>query len=86
MDLRHRFYLKSSKEQSQIQLIIGSFALLLILAAMFISWKTGVYLLGILSFPITLSVIAPFFDTPSLKKNGHLIYYSAIFGGTFKPG
>ncbi|MEJ8803516.1 hypothetical protein [Pontibacter sp. H249] len=32
-----------------------------------------------LSVGITLSVIAPFFDTPSLKKKGKLVYYSPLF-------
>ena len=37
------------------------------------------YLIGILTFAITLSIIAPFFDMPSLKKNGRIIYYSSFF-------
>lgn len=28
---------------------------------------------------ISISIIAPFFDTPSLKKSGKLIYYSPLF-------
>jgi len=78
-DLRHRFYIKSKKEQNQIQLLIGFFALMVILTTLIISWKTGIYLFVILIFPITLSIIAPFFDTPSLKKSGGLIYYSPLF-------
>lgn len=71
--------MKSKKEQHQIQLVIGLFAFIVILAALFISWITEIYLLVILIFPITLSIIAPFFDTPSLKKSGRLIYYSPLF-------
>ena len=37
------------------------------------------YLIGILTIAITLSIIAPFFDMPSLKKNGKMIYYSPLF-------
>ena len=40
---------------------------------------SGIYLIGILTFPITLSIIAPFFDMPSLKKNGRVTYYSPLF-------
>jgi hypothetical protein len=59
--------------------LIGIIALLIILTALIISWKTGIYLFVVLIFPITLSIIAPFFDTPSLKKSGDLIYYSTLF-------
>lgn len=78
-NLRHRFYIKSEKEQKQIQFLIGFFALIVILTSLFISWKTGIYLFGVLTFPIILSIIAPFFDTPSLKKSGDLVYYSSLF-------
>lgn len=78
-NLGHRFYIKSKKEQKQIQFLIGFFALIVILTSLFISWKTGIYLFGVLTFPIILSIIAPFFDTPSLKKSGGLVYYSLLF-------
>jgi len=77
--LRHRFYLKPRREQLQIQLMIGFFVLLVILVTFYISWKSGVYWVGGVVFGIILSVIAPFFDTPSLKKSGDLIYYSPLF-------
>lgn len=59
--------------------MIGFFALIVILASLFISWKTGIYLFVIFTFPIILSIIAPFFDTPSMKKSGGLKYYSSLF-------
>ncbi|MFD2035188.1 hypothetical protein ACFSKL_10320 [Belliella marina] len=59
--------------------MIGLLALIVILTSLFISWKTGIYGFVILTFPITLSIIAPFFDTPSLKKSGSLKYYSSLF-------
>jgi hypothetical protein len=59
--------------------LIGFCAFIVIVASLFISWKTGIYLLVILTFPITISVIAPFFDTPSLKYSGKLMYQSALF-------
>ncbi len=59
--------------------MISLFALLIILISFFISWVTGIYLIAILTLTITLSIIAPFIDTPSLKKSGHLIYHSPLF-------
>jgi hypothetical protein len=44
-----------------------------------ISIYSGIYLIGILTVAITISVIAPFFDMPSLKKNGSMIYFSSLF-------
>lgn len=35
--------------------------------------------MSILVFSGTMSIIAPFFDTPSLAKQGELIYYSPLF-------
>lgn len=40
---------------------------------------TNLYFIAILSMAILLSIIAPFFDTPSLRKSGNLIYYSPLF-------
>lgn len=77
--MKHPFYLKSKKEQNKIQFLIGLFALLAILTFSFISVLIGVFVLPIFAFAITLSIIAPFFDTPSLKKSGGLIYHSPLF-------
>ncbi len=78
-NLKHKFYIKTKKEQNKIQFLIGFCALIVIIASLFISWKTGIYLFGILTFPITISIIAPFFDTPSLKNSGKLVYHSPLF-------
>lgn len=77
--MKHRFYIKSKKEQNKIQAVIALAALLIIVLVAFLSWLTGFYWLIILAFPITLSIIAPFFDIPSLKESGRLIYYSPLF-------
>lgn len=79
IDMKHGFYQKSKREQHQIQFLIGLFAFIIILAFLFISVKTGLFFLVILAFTITLSIIAPFFDTPSLKKSGALVYHSPLF-------
>jgi len=77
--LEHGFYIRPKNEQCRIQFLIGFSALIAVGLALVISVKTGFYLLVILFFSITLSIIAPFFDTPALKKSGNLIYYSPLF-------
>src|SRR5690554_2129300 len=77
--MKHRFWLKSKKEQHQIQFLVGLSVFLVILVALFISWITGIYLMVVLTIPVMLSIAAPFFDVPSLTKSGGLIYYSSLF-------
>ncbi|MGB6037021.1 MAG: hypothetical protein WBG42_12185 [Cryomorphaceae bacterium] len=77
--MKHRFYSKSKKEQRQIQFWIALAVIVIILLALSLSWITGIYLFVILISWIALSIIAPFFDAPSLKKSGGLIYYSPLF-------
>ncbi|WP_198293499.1 hypothetical protein [Algoriphagus resistens] len=79
MELKHGFYLKTKKEQVWIQVKIGFIALLILLLVFLICWKTGLFLPLILGIPITLSLVAPFFDVPALKKSGDLIYHSPLF-------
>ncbi|WP_425637911.1 hypothetical protein ACPUEN_00645 [Algoriphagus yeomjeoni] len=79
MDLKHAFYLKSKNEQVWIQVRIGFFAVLILLIVFLICWNTGFFLPLILGLPITLSLVAPFFDVPALKKSGDLVYYSPLF-------
>ena len=77
--MKHRFYQKSKAEQNRIQLKIGSVALIFNLLVLGVSIVSGIYLFIVLSIMISLSVIAPFFDVPALKKQGKLIYYSSLF-------
>jgi hypothetical protein len=79
LELEHGFYLKSKKERIWIQVRIGFIALLIFLLVFLICWGIGFFLPLILGIPITLSLVAPFFDVPSLKKSGDLIYYSPLF-------
>lgn len=79
MELEHGFYLKSKKEQVWIQVKIGLVTFLALLLVFIICWFTGFFLPLIVAVPITLSLIAPFFDVPSLKKSGNLVYYSPLF-------
>ncbi|WP_299780247.1 hypothetical protein [uncultured Formosa sp.] len=75
----HRFYIKSKKEQTKIQLQIVLLALLIIIIALCFSWFTGIYFIATLISVIVLTILAPFIDTPKLKKSGKLIYYSSLF-------
>jgi hypothetical protein len=77
--MKHRFYAKTKTEQYQILFLIGLVAFSIIISSFIVSWITGFYLIGILIFSIVLSIIAPFFDTPSLKKSGKLLYHSPLF-------
>jgi len=77
--LNHRFYNKNKKEQNRILIVLAIYSLAIILLSVIISIYSGIYLIGILTFAITLSIIAPFFDMLSLKKNGRMIYYSPLF-------
>ena len=75
----HKYYLKSNKEQFQIQIKIGAIALIFNLMVFALSLFFGLYFFVFLSIVITLSIIAPFFDVPALNKKGKLIYYSSLF-------
>jgi len=77
--MNHPFYLKSSKEQRRIQLKIAIVALFIYLIVLLMSFFSGLYMLLFLSIIITISIIAPFFDIPSLKESGKLIYFSSLF-------
>ncbi len=79
MQLKHRFYNKSKSEQNRIQTLIAVSALGIVFLSIVVAWITKVYFLGFLAIPIVLTIIAPFFDTPSLKKSGKLIYHSPLF-------
>lgn len=76
--LNHRFYNKSKKEQNKILFIIAISAIAIILLSIIISIYSKIYLIGILTVVIVLSIIAPFYDMPSLKKNGSMIYFSPL--------
>jgi len=77
--MTHRFYSKSTKEQIRFQLGLGAITLLFIGLSIGLAIYTGMYLIAIFTFMITLSIVAPFFDMPSIKKSGRMTYYSALF-------
>ncbi|MCR9250729.1 MAG: hypothetical protein NXI20_09895 [bacterium] len=78
-DIIHRYYQKSSSEQSLTQQKV---LVAVLLPALGISILCLFFELYILIFPIIwlgISFLAPFIDTPSLRKSGKLIYYSPLF-------
>ena len=77
--MNHRFYNKNKIEQNRIFIAIATCSFLLIILSILISIYLEIYWIGILTFAITLSIIAPFFDMPSLKKSGKMVYYSSLF-------
>ncbi len=78
-DHEHRFYSKTKRQQRTIQLSIGASAIVLNAAVAWLAFATSLYPLPLLSIALTLSIVAPFFDVPSMKRNGRLIYYSPLF-------
>ena len=77
--MNHRFYNKSKKEQNRILIMTAIIAIGIIFLSIVASIISGIYLIGILAAAITLSIFAPFFDMPSLKKSGRMVYYSPLF-------
>jgi len=77
--MEHRFYNQPKSKQRQMQLSIALGAAVIVLLTAYLSWITGWYLIGILTFSLVLSIIAPFFDTPALRKSGQLTYHSLLF-------
>jgi len=75
----HKFYNKSRKDQNRFQFVLAlsSLAVLTLLLAVVI--YVQFYFIGALFVAILLSIIAPFFDMPSLKKSGKMQYYSSLF-------
>ncbi|MBQ0786454.1 MAG: hypothetical protein KBT69_03075 [Oceanihabitans sp.] len=76
--MKHRFYSKSNKEQNRIQFKIAIVAVSFNVLILVLSLLSGFYFFIFLCIIITLSIIAPFFDVPAMKKNGKLIYYSSL--------
>lgn len=77
--MKHRFYRTTQAARNRIQAIIAISAMMGGSLAIVLSVISGFYWIGILICAIILSIIAPFFDTPALKKSGKLIYYSPLF-------
>lgn len=76
--MKHRFY-ASRREQSNLQILIAAVAFVIVALAAVLAWISKIYLLAALIPFLVLTIIAPFFDVPSLKKSGKLVYRSLLF-------
>lgn len=74
----HSFYEMSPKEQTLEMLKFIGLALLVLIPFVALGVARGSLLLPLLIFVALLSLLAPFIDTPQLKKKGKLIYYSPL--------
>ncbi|MFB9052646.1 hypothetical protein ACFFVB_06090 [Formosa undariae] len=77
--MEHPFYKKPKTEQKRIQGLLITAALVVLLLSIFISYRTGVIIIGILTFSILLSILAPFLDVPAMKASGKLKYHAPLF-------
>jgi hypothetical protein len=79
LKLENRYYSKSRKQQKAIQFLIGLSAFGIVAIFFLVSWLLDIFWLGILTVPVVMSIIAPFFDTPNLVRSGRLKYQSLLF-------
>ena len=77
--LNHKFYTKGKKEQNKTLFLISIGSLTIIILSIIVSILTGLFLIPVIAIPVTLSIIAPFLDMPSLKSSGRIIYFSPLF-------
>jgi hypothetical protein len=76
--LRNKFFELSSKQKRRFYIKLISIVLSLLIPIFFISFYFKIYFLAPITFWILLSVIASFFDMPSMIKNGKLQYESSL--------
>ena len=77
--MNHPFYHRPQRERTKIQLLMAISAVLISAVAVVVAAWVAIWFLAIATFPIILSIIAPFFDVPAMRKSGKLIYYSPLF-------
>lgn len=77
--MNHSFYTKTHTEQNQILIKIGIGTFVIVLTLILVLVFLELYSLSFLILVISLSMVAPFFDVPFLKRSGKLIYYSPLF-------
>ncbi len=84
--MQNRFYIKSKKGKLTIQFFLGAGALFITSLSVYIAWILEVYFIIPFILFIILSVIAPFFDVPSMVARGNLKYYALLFLAEKKNG
>lgn len=76
--MEHSFYNKTKKQQNKIQLTIAILAAGVVLLSCLLTWISGLFFISLFTFAVVVSIVAPFFDTPAMRKRGKLIYYSPM--------
>ena len=76
--MTNKYYLKSKKEKRNFHFQLAIYFLVSIILTFSISYFFGLYFLSIIFIWLTLIILAPFIDTPTLVKNGKLKYYSSL--------
>lgn len=75
----HRFYARPRAAQRRFQRKLGLLALGLLAVLGIPAMLWGWYALPALALVLLLTVLAPFFDVPSMVRRGKLIYHSPLF-------
>ncbi|TQI71140.1 hypothetical protein JM79_2066 [Gramella sp. Hel_I_59] len=76
--MQNRFYQLSQKEKRKFYLNLTTIILVILIPVFALSFYFKIYFLAPLIFWILLSITAPFFDIPSMIKNGKLKYESSL--------
>ena len=76
--MRNKYFELSEKQKRRFYIKLISIVLSILIPVFFISFYFKIYFLAPISFWIVLSVIASFFDMPSMIKSGKLRYESSL--------
>ncbi|APG61379.1 hypothetical protein LPB144_05085 [Christiangramia salexigens] len=76
--MTHKYYLKSKKEKRKFHFQLASYTLLFLILIFSISYYYGLYFLPFISIWLTLMILAPFIDVPTLVKKEKINYYSQL--------
>ncbi|WZL87712.1 hypothetical protein VS868_08820 [Salinimicrobium sp. 3283s] len=77
-ELRNKYFELSPKQKRSFYIKLISIVLSILIPIFFISFYFKVYFLAPIIFWVVLSIIASFFDMPSMIKNGKLQYESSL--------
>ncbi|PTX41500.1 hypothetical protein C8P64_3300 [Christiangramia gaetbulicola] len=76
--MRNKYFELSAKQKRSFYIKLIAIVLSILIPIFFISFYFKIYFLAPISFWIVLSVIASFFDMPSMIKSGKLKYESSL--------
>ena len=76
--MRNKYFQLSPKQKRGFYIKLIAIVLSILIPVLFLSFYFKIYFLAPISFWIILSIIASFFDMPSMIKNGRLQYESSL--------